>query len=60
MTKIGLKSLYSNSTTKSNKLIEGPYQNGVNRLTVWNSTAATSSPPPWRWIPTLSIFSPRA
>lgn len=34
VTKIGLKSLYSNSTTKSNKVIEGPYQNGVNRMTV--------------------------
>src|SRR5699024_5731636 len=36
VTKIGLKSLYSNSTTDRKSIIEGPYQNGVNRLTVLN------------------------
>src|SRR5699024_10590681 len=36
VTKIGLKSLYANSTTDSKSIIEGPYQNGVNRLTVLN------------------------
>lgn len=36
MTKIGLKSLYSNSTSDTKSIIQGPYQNGVNRLTVLN------------------------
>ncbi|WP_170864339.1 TonB-dependent receptor [Fodinibius roseus] len=36
VTKIGLKSLYSNATTDSKSVIEGPYQNGINRLTVLN------------------------
>lgn len=35
-TKIGLKSLYSNATIDSKSIIEGPYQNGINRLTVLN------------------------
>ncbi len=34
VTKIGLKTLYSNSTDNSKSIIQGPYQNGVNRLTV--------------------------
>lgn len=34
VTKIGLKTLYSNSTTDTKSLIQGAYQNGVNRLTV--------------------------
>lgn len=34
VTKIGLKTLYSNSTTNSRSIIQGSYQNGVNRLAV--------------------------
>src|SRR5699024_6017615 len=36
VTKIGLKSLYSNSTSDTKSIIQGPYQNGINRLTVLN------------------------
>ncbi|MCW9708379.1 TonB-dependent receptor [Fodinibius salsisoli] len=36
VTKIGLKSLYSNSTSDTKSIIQGPYQNGVNRLTILN------------------------
>src|SRR5699024_11084267 len=36
VTKIGLKSLYSNSTSDTRSIIQGPYQNGINRLTVLN------------------------
>src|SRR5699024_7408224 len=36
VTKVGLKSLYTNSTSDTKSIIQGPYQNGVNRLTVLN------------------------
>lgn len=34
LTKIGLKTLYSNSTTNSHSILQGPYQNGTTRITV--------------------------
>ncbi len=34
LTKIGLKTLYSNSTTDSKSILQGPYQNGTTRITV--------------------------
>ncbi len=33
VTKIGLKTLYSNSTTNSESVLQGPFQNGTTRLT---------------------------
>lgn len=34
VTKVGLKTLYSNSATDSRSIIQGPYQNGITRQTV--------------------------
>lgn len=36
LTKIGLKTLYSNSTTNSHSILQGPYQNGTTRITVFD------------------------
>jgi outer membrane receptor protein involved in Fe transport len=33
VTKVGLKTLYSNSTTNSKSVLQGPFQNGTTRLT---------------------------